>query len=58
MRILCFREGLDMAKRVSSTTCFLDARQSLSLQLVSDDPKQVEMDAVKRLLEVAAARRK
>jgi hypothetical protein len=55
----CFTDQLDMGEsRLSTTTCFLDHGGYLSLSLRSDDPNQLEFEAVKTLLEETAARRK
>jgi hypothetical protein len=54
----CFRSAIDMGKPVQDTTCFVAQAAYLALSIQSIDPKQVSFEAVKGLLEKAAARRK
>jgi hypothetical protein len=54
----CLRTTVDMGKPVQETTCFLGKAPYLSLSMQSVDAGQVGFDAVKALLEKAAARRK
>ena len=56
--IACFTDHMKMAgTQLLTTTCFQETGGYLSLSLRSRDPKHLEMDAVKRLLEKAAAQR-
>jgi hypothetical protein len=55
----CFTDHIDInGTNLPIATCFLEKGGYLSLQLRSDDPRQLGFDAVKQLLEKAAARRK
>ena len=55
----CFTDHVDInTTKLPVATCFLEKNGYLSLQLRSTDPGQLGFDAVKQLLEEAAARRK
>jgi hypothetical protein len=56
----CFKSDSELGdKPLPTTTCFLvNDGGYISLTIASDDPKQTTFDAVKALLEKAAARRK
>jgi hypothetical protein len=49
---------LGMIPKLPTMACFLDRRGYVSLSLRSDDAKHLDFEAVKQLLEKAAARRK
>lgn len=54
----CFTDQLPIGgTKLPVATCFLDRGGYLSLSLRSEDPKQLSFEAVKALLEKAAARR-
>ena len=55
----CYQDPIEVGdKKIHPTTCFLAGGHYLALALVSDDPKKLGFEAVKQLLEKAAARRK
>ena len=55
----CFTDRLDMGDtKLPTTTCFLEQGGYLSLSLRSDQPSQLSIEAVKKLLELTAAQRK
>lgn len=54
----CFTDQLEMTPKLPTTACFLDRRGYVSLSFRSDDAKHLDFEAVKQLLEKAAARRK
>ena len=54
----CFTDMLGMTPKLPTMACFLDRRGYVSLSLRSDDAKHLDFEAVKQLLEKAAARRK
>ncbi|MGC2183920.1 MAG: hypothetical protein WA637_11605 [Terriglobales bacterium] len=49
--------GKPLARPLLTTSCFLVEGGYLNLSVASENPRQVEFDLVKRLLEKAAARR-
>ena len=54
----CFRTSVDIGKKLTVVACFLGKAPYLALTMQSIDANHVSFDAVKGLLEKAAARRK
>ena len=57
MKMVKAFDGKPLAKPLLTTSCFLVEGGYLNLSVASENPRQVEFDLVKRLLEKAAARR-
>lgn len=54
----CFTDRTELAgATLPVTTCFVDQKGYVSLSIRSDNPKHLDFEAVKQLLEKAAARR-